>query len=359
MRTPGALCGLLALVLALPLAASAQELTFGELAGAAVEPVALQAIDDLDLNLLLGSLADEALATPEEGSAFSPPGVPGLVIVPLKSLEDQDARLYLYYRVDRQEYFFLRLGSDAAGRQEMRLWSRGPAEIWISQDGAVLLPRPSDKTFRVADPRLRLGGDFGIGGVIAEPLTVSETITCIARVLGISVNSTSLQTLLASTVCSASNTIGLVLTAFNCLSPTPTGILGCTLGIAKLVSCNDLSCEVTPTNCRTQIAVGQRVVGTWTDACAAVHQSGRFARYYTFTLTTATRLRIDLISNVDPVLFLLQGAGPSGAVLLSDDDSGLGTNSRIDQTLPAGTYTLEATTRLVRTGAFTLSVTKR
>jgi hypothetical protein len=355
MRAPGALIGLLLLTLSFP--AAAQEPTFGELAGAAAEPVALQAVDDLDLHLLLDSLAYEARATPEEGGAYQPPGMPGLLIVPLQSPEDQDARLYLYYRMDRKEYFLLRLGTDAAGRQEMRLWSRGPAEIWISQDGAVLLPRPSDKTFRVSDSGLRLG--LGGLGVIAEPLTVPETLACIARVLGISVNSTSLQTLLASTVCSASNTIGLVLTAFNCLSPTPTGILGCTLGIAKLVSCNDLSCESTPTNCRAQIAVGQRVAGTWSEACASVHQSGRFARYYTFTLTTATRLRIDLISNVDPVLFLLQGAGPSGAVLLSDDDSGLGPSSRIDQTLPAGTYTLEATTRLVRTGAFTLSLTKR
>lgn len=347
--------GLLALFL-IASTASAQELTFAEMAGGAVVPAALESLDDLGLTVLLDTLADEAGALPE--AAFSLPESPALVIVPL-STGVPDARLFLYYRLDLDDYFFLRLGTDAAGRAEMRLWGRGAAEIWISQDAAVLLQRPSEHTFRVADPQLRLRE--GRQGMTAQPLTVSETVSCIARILGISLNTGNLQSLLSSATCSATNTIGLVLTAFNCLSPTPSGVLGCTLGIAKLISCNDLRCDSTPTNCRGTITVGQRVSGSWTTACAAAHQAGAHARYYTFTLTAQTRLRIELSAVfVDPVLVLREGDSAGGAVLASDDDSGLGWNSRIERTLGPGTYTLEATTRLpARTGSFQLTLTRR
>lgn len=59
-------------------------------------------------------------------------------------------------------------------------------------------------------------------------------------------------------------------------------------------------------------------------------------------------------------MFLLSGNGPGGNVLASDNDGGVGWQSRIERILQPGTYTIEATTRLpARTGPFTLSLARR
>lgn len=345
---PGFVLSLLCLATTLP----AQEPAFGELAGASVEPVVLEAAGDLDLTVLLDSLADEARVFPSEG-AFTLPGEPGLLLVPLVKSDDPGARLFLYYRTERKEYFFLLLASDFLGRPEMRLWSRGPSEIRITREGATFLPRPSEHTFRVSDVK-------ALEGPIAEPLTVTESIACIARVLGITVNTTNLQSLLTAASCQSDETLALVLTAFNCLSPTEAGVLGCTLGIAKLIDCGDLQCAAPQPKCQEEIKFTQRAFGTWTDSCKSSHRDGSYARYYTFTLTTATTVRIDLVSGIDPYLFLLSGNGTGGSVIASDNDGGIGWQSRIERLLQPGTYTIEATTRLsAKPGPFTLSLTRR
>jgi len=66
-----------------------------------------------------------------------------------------------------------------------------------------------------------------------------------------------------------------------------------------------------------------------------------------------------LTSSEDTFLYLMQGNNKNGTVVTSDDDGGTGRNSKITRTLPAGTYTIEATTYASgKTGAFTLRVSR-
>jgi hypothetical protein len=112
--------------------------------------------------------------------------------------------------------------------------------------------------------------------------------------------------------------------------------------------------------CLASIPLNQTVSGSWTSNCSSTHRSGRYARYYTFSLTAPTPVQIDLSSSTptrDPYLFLLQGSGTGGLVIASDDDSGDGDSARISRTLAAGTYTVEATTfGAGQAGSFALTV---
>ena len=100
-------------------------------------------------------------------------------------------------------------------------------------------------------------------------------------------------------------------------------------------------------------------VGNLGDDCASPNYSGRLARYYSFTLGQAGSVEIDLVSSAfDTWLTLREGADVAGGLVVSDDDGGQGTNSRIGTALSAGTYTIEATSYASGvTGAFTLTVT--
>ena len=94
--------------------------------------------------------------------------------------------------------------------------------------------------------------------------------------------------------------------------------------------------------------------------CESRNDSGKLARYYSFTLWQAGSVQIDLVSSAfDTWLTLREGAGVAGRLVVSDDDGGQGTNSRIGTELSAGTYTVEATSYAPGvTGAFTLTVTR-
>ena len=98
--------------------------------------------------------------------------------------------------------------------------------------------------------------------------------------------------------------------------------------------------------------------GAWTGACASTRRSGRYARFYSFTLNQQTEVQIDLTSSQDTYLYLLRGADANGTVVTDNDDfEAVSTNSRITETLAAGTYTIEATTYAEGViGSFTLEV---
>ena len=101
--------------------------------------------------------------------------------------------------------------------------------------------------------------------------------------------------------------------------------------------------------------------GSYASDCSSVNRSGRYARFFSFTLSQDADVRIDLDSTgspaVDTYMFLLSGSGTSGSEVESDDDGGSGTNSRIERRLTAGTYTVEATTySSSTTGSFSVSV---
>ena len=100
--------------------------------------------------------------------------------------------------------------------------------------------------------------------------------------------------------------------------------------------------------------------GSWSDDCDSEAPGRGHARYYSFTLTDAGEVTIDLASDtVDTYLYLRSGSATSGDALHSNDDIESGnTDSRVAETLAAGTYTIEATTyNEAVTGSFTLSVT--
>ena len=98
--------------------------------------------------------------------------------------------------------------------------------------------------------------------------------------------------------------------------------------------------------------------GLWADGCESETRGGRYARYYTFTLAQEWEVTITLESaDADTYLYLREGESRSGNFLHDDDDSPDTTRSQIQETLAAGSYTIEATTYWQgETGSFTLTV---
>ena len=106
--------------------------------------------------------------------------------------------------------------------------------------------------------------------------------------------------------------------------------------------------------------------GAWDGACPSNREpepyggsGARFARYYSFALDAAADVSIMLTSSEDTYLYLLDGASKEGPDLYENDDitPGSDLNSRIEQQLQPGEYTIEATTyNSQKTGEFTLEV---
>ena len=122
--------------------------------------------------------------------------------------------------------------------------------------------------------------------------------------------------------------------------------------------------EPPESSCTETLTGDGAVSGSWSSGCASENRSGSYARYYTFTLTESAEVSITLESSEDAYLFLLDGDGRDGSVLDQDDDDdhnqftlASSTDSGLRMTLPAGTYTIEATTYNPRiTETFTLTV---
>jgi len=110
--------------------------------------------------------------------------------------------------------------------------------------------------------------------------------------------------------------------------------------------------------CISSIGLDMRVSGSWESSCTSTLSAGHYAKYYTLTLSSSREVTIDLESLTDPFLRLLDGAGTAGTVLATNDDISFSNkNSRITAVLPAGTYTIEATTyEAESTGNFVISV---
>ena len=108
------------------------------------------------------------------------------------------------------------------------------------------------------------------------------------------------------------------------------------------------------------------IEGSWDGTCPSGRasepyggQGARYARYYTFSLDSTSDVTIALTSEEDTYLYLLEGAGKDGIDLFENDDviPTENLNSRIEETLQAGNYTIEATTyHSQKTGEFTLEV---
>ena len=114
----------------------------------------------------------------------------------------------------------------------------------------------------------------------------------------------------------------------------------------------------TPTACFTPVDADATFNESWGSECQSENRPRNFSRFYTFTLQNATTVTITLASAQDAYLYLMQGVGTSGAVLHENDDfSSSSSNSRIQETLQPGSYTIEATAYTSDTaGDFTLTV---
>ena len=124
--------------------------------------------------------------------------------------------------------------------------------------------------------------------------------------------------------------------------------------------------ETTPTlpDCVDPLPDDMTVNGTWNTDCTSVvppHSGSgdRYARFYTFTLDAESDVTIDLSSDEDTFLYLRTGTSTDGSPIHENDDRATGDyDSRIAESLGAGTYTIEATTYAAgTTGSFTLTVT--
>ena len=100
------------------------------------------------------------------------------------------------------------------------------------------------------------------------------------------------------------------------------------------------------------------VTGEWAEGCESQASGRGHARYYSFTLGSESAVTITLESqDADTYLYLRAGEARSGEFLHENDDDGGTTRSSIQETLTAGTYTIEATTYGTgETGSFTLTI---
>ena len=99
--------------------------------------------------------------------------------------------------------------------------------------------------------------------------------------------------------------------------------------------------------------------GCTSDIDAPSGRGNRYARFYTFTLYAASDVTITLSSKEDTFLYLRSGTSTDGAALYENDDYNYpdSTDSRVEETLEAGTYTIEATTYTAGiTGDFVLTI---
>ena len=132
--------------------------------------------------------------------------------------------------------------------------------------------------------------------------------------------------------------------------------------------------EVEPTpkdECVIELSGNATIEARWNNACRSENRPGSYARYYTFTLGQQSEVTIALDSDPDTLLYLLQGFCRKGAEEARNDDHGAlvktakcanaaglaKLDSCITKTLPAGNYTIEATTFYsAKTDSFTLKV---
>lgn len=121
--------------------------------------------------------------------------------------------------------------------------------------------------------------------------------------------------------------------------------------------------------CVTPITGDGTISASWIDTCQSTNRpldpdkpddGTYYARYYTFDISAPSTVTISLESSEDTFLYLLNGTGETGTVAYFNDDVEIrvNPNSRIEQTLGEGSYTIEAATYKsgITDGSFTLTV---
>ena len=160
-------------------------------------------------------------------------------------------------------------------------------------------------------------------------------------------------------------------TATATFTPTPTSVPGVPTPVPTPVPTETPVPTATPiTNaCVTSITQDDVISASWISGCESTNRpkdpdkpdnGTYYARYYTFDITTPLTVTISLASSEDTFLYLLHGKGKTGSVAHSNDDIEfrVNSNSRIEETLQVGSYTIEAATYDSGTvgSSFTLTV---
>ena len=114
-------------------------------------------------------------------------------------------------------------------------------------------------------------------------------------------------------------------------------------------------------SCVDTLSANGSVIGEWASGCDSTARAGSHARFYSFTLSEDSEVTITLelrSGEADTYLYLREGENTRSGDFLHENDDEPDTNrSEIRETLPAGTYTIEATTyEAGQTGSFTLTV---
>ena len=115
-----------------------------------------------------------------------------------------------------------------------------------------------------------------------------------------------------------------------------------------------------PSDCLQSASVNTVTGGQWRDDCGSYARGNSRALWYSFNLAESAEITINLAAtsgDADAWLYLREGGAASGAFLYEDDDSGPGYSAEIQETLDAGSYTVEATTfGQDETGSFNLTI---
>lgn len=140
------------------------------------------------------------------------------------------------------------------------------------------------------------------------------------------------------------------------LTPTPTTMPGVPTPIPTPIPTATPVLTATPIAdaCVTPITGDGVSTASWISNCQSTNRpldpaadgGTYYARYYTFELSAASSVSITLESSEDTFLYLLNDKGKTGSVAHFNDDIDYpnNSNSRIEETLQAGSYTIEAAT---------------
>ena len=114
-------------------------------------------------------------------------------------------------------------------------------------------------------------------------------------------------------------------------------------GVPAALAENDPACEVNDLGTLYANSLsGLRADGRWTtEDCESRFRPGNDAHTYRFELASGGRIRIELRSEADSYLYLLD---EDGARIADDDDGGAGIDARVEAELAPGVYIVEATT---------------
>ena len=184
--------------------------------GSALKSVPLRTVKEGKLEVLLNALEHNNRIVAKDNSAIHLAYDTPIIVIPLSNLQDPEKTLYMYYLPETELYFFLQLSYNGDRREEARLWTTGSAEILLSEDAMVLLPNQSEATFRIPEAVEQMAATRSKIGPSA--ISPSDILACIARIIGISIDPTSLANKIASASCSALNVVNLVVLACDCLS---------------------------------------------------------------------------------------------------------------------------------------------